>query len=297
MPNLKDIRNRIESVKKTRQITSAMKLVATAKMKSAIERAVSARPYRTQLAEVLRSVAAAAGEDSSEPLLEARPNIKRVMLVVMTSDRGLCGPFNNGLLRLCEPWIAEQQEKGHEVVLRVYGRKAAEFFPKRGHEVSDAVVGYANTHRMDMVRPLTDVMVASFIDGDVDEVYLAYNRFINTLVQRPGFERMLPLVVEGSEDAEDGDEAQSAHESANFRFEPGAPQILQKLLPLYLRTLVLQAFFETEAGEYAARMAAMDNATRNAGDMIDALTLQFNRARQAAITTEIIEIVSGASAL
>ncbi len=291
MPNLKDIRNRIGAVKKTKQITSAMKLVAGAKLRKATERALAARPYREQLEAVLRRVSAAAGDDLDDPLLQGRSEVKRVMVVVLTSDRGLCGPFNNTLLRNTSSWLEDKLEQGIGITLRVFGRKGQGFLRRSRFELTDTVVDYGRTPKMELVRPLTASMVADFVDGEVDEVYLVYNRFVSALVQKPTYERILPLSVEPGQ----GDTPEAS--SLDYRFEPEASEILGALLPLYLQNLVLSAFLETEAGEFAARMTAMDSATRNASDLIDQLSLDYNRARQAAITTEIIEIVSGAAAL
>lgn len=291
MPNLKDIRNRISGVKKTKQITSAMKLVAGAKLKRATDRALAARPYREQLEAVLRRVGAVAGDDLEEPLLQSRSEVKRAMVVVLTSDRGLCGPFNNTLLRNTSDWLADKEAQGIELDLRVYGRKGYNFLRRTRFELADSVVDYGRTAKMELVRPLTASMVADFVDGKVDEVYVVYNRFVSALVQKPTYERILPLSV----DTEEQGDADAAN--LDYRFEPTAAEILGALLPLYLQNLVLSSFLETEAGEFAARMTAMDSATRNASDLIDQLSLDYNRARQAAITTEIIEIVSGAAAL
>lgn len=292
MPSLKDIRNRISSVRKTKQITSAMKLVASVKMKRATERALAARPYRDQLDAVLKRVAAAAGDDVDEPLLKSRETVRKILVVVLTSDRGLCGPFNNTLLRNTWDWIALRKGKGIEVDLRVYGRKGQVFFRRMRQPVVDQISDYGRIDKMDLVRPLTGAMVGGFVDGDYDEVYLVYNRFVSALVQKPTYDRVLPLSVSA-----DSTESAPNEMGTEYRYEPNAAEILNTLLPLYLQTLVLGAFLETEAGEFAARMTAMDNATRNASDLIDRLTLEYNRARQAAITKEIIEIVSGAAAL
>jgi len=305
MPNLKDIKNRIGSVKKTKQITSAMKLVAAAKLKRAQDAAVAARPYREQLGAVLERVAAVTGDDVDEPLLQSRPEVKKVLLVVLTSDRGLCGPFNNGLLRKVDDWTAERKD-AVEVTVRPYGRKAIQHAKKiKGITRMDGLTDVAKMDKMDVVRPLCSDMVAGFVDGEFDEVYVAYNRFVNTLVQEPTFDKVLPLSLEASEDpatrgpAPSGTPTSAAGDGdrLDYRYEPAGPEILGVLLPLYLRTLVLQSFLETEAGFYAAQMTAMENATKNASELIDSLSLEYNRARQAAITTEIIEITSGAAAL
>ena len=291
MANLREIKTRIAGVKKTKQITSAMKLVAAAKLNRATAAATAARPYREQLQAVLGRVAGATTEDDDEPLLQARPVVKVVQAVILTSDKGLCGPFNNGLLRKFEEWHRERVAAGQEVRIRVFGRKGRDFLRARGYTVEDAVINYAKTAKMDLIRPLSEAMVEGFIEHEHDETVLIYNHFVNTLVQEPTFETVLPLSVE-----ENGDDVDRLA-TGDYRYEPGAGEIIGNLLPLYLRTLVLQAFLETDAGDHAARMTAMDNATKNAGELIDNLTLEFNRARQAAITTEIIEITSGAAAL
>ncbi|MEO0601011.1 MAG: ATP synthase F1 subunit gamma [Myxococcota bacterium] len=292
MANLKDIRSRIGTVKKTRQITSAMKLVAGAKLKRATDRALAARPYREQLENVLKRVAAVAGDQVDEELLKPRDEVHRALVVVLTSDRGLAGPFNNALLRQSTRWYAEKHDAGIELTTRVYGRKGDAFLRRAGVALEDAVTEYERIPKMDLVKPLTSRLVSAFVDREVDEVYIVYNRFVSALTQVPTFERILPLAVDLGDD-----ESEPAETPAEYRYEPSAQGILGTLLPLYLETLVLSAFLETEAGEHAARMTAMDSATRNASDLIDQLSLDYNRARQAAITTEIIEIVSGAAAL
>ncbi len=295
MANLKDIKTRIGAVKKTKQITSAMKLVAAAKLKRASDKALAARPYREQLSGVLGRVAAAAGEDVEAPLLKSRPEVKRILVITLSSDKGLCGPFNNALVRKGEEWLQIKREQGIDITMRVYGKKGVAGIGRGGWTIEDKVVDYGKVDPMDLVRPLASDAVAKFLDGEVDEVWLMYNRFVNTLVQLPTYDRVLPMSVDPS-DADDAD-ADADAAQLDYRYEPSAGGILETLLPLYLRTLVLQAFLETEAGEHAARMTAMENATRNASDLIDRLSLEYNRARQAAITTEIIEIVSGAAAL
>lgn len=286
MANLKDIKRRIGSVKKTRQITSAMKLVAAAKLRRATEAATSARPYQDKLSEVLSRVASMAGEDAEDPLLEQREEVKRRLYVVLTSDRGLCGPFNNALMRATQ----RRMEDGPPTEVHVFGRKGADFLRARKIEIGESVVGYAKTPVMELVRDVGKLAVEGFTEGRYDEVVLVYNEFVNAISQVPTFARLLPMELEQAEE-------QSSGVGVEFDYEPGAETVMAKLLPLYLRTRILQAFLETEAGEHAARMTAMDNATRNADDVIDELTLAYNRARQAAITTEITEIVSGAEAL
>lgn len=286
MPNLKDIKTRIVSVKKTKQITSAMKLVAGAKLKRATDAATNAQPYKEQLEAVLSRVAGRA-EDAEEPLLTPREHIRRVALVVIASDRGLCGGFNNTLLRKTVDWIEAKKAEGVEVEIHAYGRKAFTFLAGRGYSLAAEVGDLNNGPKMDFVRPLGTTVVSGYIDGTYDAVYVASNAFKSVLTQEPTFSQLIPLSVDAEADDVGGD----------YRYEPSADEILGALLPLYIRTILLQQFLETEAGEHAARMTAMDAATRNASELIDSLTLAYNRARQAAITTEIIEIVSGAAAL
>lgn len=286
MANLKEIKIRITSVHKTRQITSAMKLVAAAKLKGATDRALAAQPYQQKLRSVLARVAASGS--ASNALLRKPEQVRKVLLVMFTSDRGLCGGFNNILLRRAFTWMAERKAEGVDVTVRVFGRKGRDFYQVRGIKPSDSVIEYAKTPKMDLVRPLSDHMVGGFIDGHYDEVWTGHNVFKSAATQLPTFTRVLPLTIE-DQAAEPG--------GAEYQFEPQGPELLDNLLPQYLRTLLLQALLDTEAGEFAARMMAMDNATRNAGELVKTLTLQYNRARQAAITTEITEIVSGAEAL
>jgi F-type H+-transporting ATPase subunit gamma len=214
--------------------------------------------------------------------------VRRILCVVIASDRGLCGGFNNTLLRRAHDFIKAKRQAGVEVEIVAYGRKASDFFTGRRIALANVTLDWAKADKMDLVRPLGDRMVAGFVDHLYDEVYVVSNKFVSTLVQEPSFDRMLPFEVDLGEDEDGG---------GDYRYEPGPEQILAELLPLYIRTLILQKFLETEAGEHAARMTAMDNATRNASELIDTLTLDYNRARQAAITTELIEIVSGAAAL
>ncbi len=288
MANLRDIRRRIGSVKNTRQITRAMKMVSGAKLRRATDRAVAARPYQETLGRVLQRVAATAGPDLSHELLRRHEEVRTVAYVVFSTDRGLCGGFNNNLFRKLDREIARQREEGREIVLHLLGRKAVQHYGKREQAVASQRTGVTPSDVLEAVRELADRLQASFVGGEVQQVVLAYNVFRSAGSQVPSLVPLLPLTLEAGDPAEAGGE---------YTFEPDGRRILDTLLPMFLQTRLQQCFLETEAGEHAARMQAMDNATRNAEELIDTLTLSYNRARQAAITTEIIEIVSGAEAL
>lgn len=290
MPNLKELNIRIGGVKKTKQITSAMKLVAGAKLKRATERASAAQPYQEKLTETLSRVATRAGSEIEHPLLSPRETICKILVVVITSDRGLCGPFNNGLMRRVVDFREEQVAKDIQMDVLTYGRKSADFLKGRRLQYKSGKIELAKHDKLEMVRELAELALREFQDGAYDQVWIAYNHFVNTLVQRPTFEQVVPIRVP-TVDADLGGG------SVDYLYEPAPVELLGKLLPLYLRTQLLQAFLETEAGEHAARMTAMESATKNATEIIGNLTIQYNRARQAAITTEITEIVSGAEAL
>ena len=249
-------------------------------------------PYQQQLSAVLQRVGEAAGESVDNPLLKSHPEVKRVLIAVLTTDRGLCGGFNNQLLRQLVTRRQELKGQNLDVDIVVFGRKAQDFLRNRNVPVLDATINYGRTDKMDLVRPFAELAETGFVEGTYDEVWLAYNHYVNTITQEPTFQKVLPLEMDAAEA-----EASGGDDMLEMTFEPSPAALLDSLLPLYLRTLILQAFLETEAGEHAARMTAMDNATRNASDIIGALTLEYNRARQAAITTQIIEIVSGAEAL
>ncbi len=294
MANLKDIKRRIGAVTNTRQITKAMKMVAGAKLRRATEHAEAARPYQSTLTRVLARVADSSGGDASHELLESHESVEKVAVVIFGSDKGLCGSFNNALFREAQRFINAQNEKGRTVVLHTYGKKARGYFKSRKIEMENSVTELSAATYMDAVTELADTLRAQYVAGEIQEVHLAYNRFRSVLTQEPTFSQLLPLSVESEEE---GSEEEGSEAGGNYKYEPDGQQILNTLLPLYVQTLLHQAFLETEAGEHASRMTAMDSATRNASDLIDTLTLDYNRARQAAITTELTEIVAGAEAL
>lgn len=282
MASAQDIRRRIKSVKNTQQITKAMKMVAAAKLRRAQEAVVSARPFATKIREVLGRVAAASA-GASHPLLEAR-EVKKTCYVVISADRGLCGGFNANVLRKAANSVKDIKSTAIVGV----GRKSRDFFNRRGFDIAASFVGLGENIQFFQAKEIAKFVVDKYMAGDFDEVYLVYSEFVNVLTQRPVAVKLLP--VESPADESKGPKVE-------YIFEPSAEAVLAELLPTYVETTVFRAMLEAKAGEQGARMTAMDSATKNAKDMINKLTLSLNRARQAAITKEISEIVGGAAAL
>jgi F-type H+-transporting ATPase subunit gamma len=283
MPSLKDLRKRIGSVRSTQQITKAMKMVAAARLRRAQEAAERARPYAAKLTEMFAAVVAGLSEEA-HPLL-ARREEQRIDLIVLTSDRGLCGGFNANLLRQSESFQRQHSEQMTRMML--VGRKGLDYYRRRRVEPIFERTGVLNEPAVEVARALAEQVTARFAANETDAVYLIYSRFQSAIAQVPTVVRLLPV------DAP----AEETSSSVDYIFEPPRPELLARLLPRYIETRLLQALLESIASEFGARMTAMDNATRNAAEMIDRLTLSMNRARQAAITTELMEIVSGAEAL
>jgi F-type H+-transporting ATPase subunit gamma len=290
MASLRDTRRRIASVKNTRQITRAMKLVAGAKLRRATEAATAAKPYQRTLTRVLARVVQSVGE-VEHPLLMVPDNKDDVVVIVLTSDRGLCGGFNNQLCRFVEAKMRALTSDGKRVELVCYGKKGRDFFKSRGYAIKTAHVDIDPVDYPKVTDALADHLVVEMGNDGFSRAFVAFSEFQNVMTQTPSFEQVLPMKV-----ATTDDDAQTTT-GGDYIYEPGGDEILGRLLPMALRTRLLQSFLETQAGEQASRMTAMDNATRNASDLIDDLTLIYNRARQAAITTELTEIVSGAEAL
>ncbi len=287
MASLRDIRRRIGSVKNTRQITRAMKLVAGAKLRRATEAATAAKPYQQTLTRVLGRVVQSVG-DIEHPLLAVPDNEDDVIVVVLSSDRGLCGAFNSQLCRYVEKEVKALIASGKNVEFICYGKKARDFFGPRGYTIRTSHVDLSTDDYASLADALADHLVVEMSNDGFSQAMIAFNDFKNVMTQVPTFEQVLPMKMpEGDDESAGGD----------YIYEPDGDQILGRLLPMALRTRIFQAFLENQAGEQAARMTAMDNATRNASELIDTLTLVYNRARQAAITTELTEIVSGAEAL
>jgi F-type H+-transporting ATPase subunit gamma len=291
MASLIDIRRRLRSVKSTQQITKAMKMVAAAKLRRAQERVVGARPYAKLLGDVLASVRAHAG-DVKHPLLVSREE-KRVIVVVVAGDRGLAGAFNTNVNRAATHLLASHPE-WTEVRLLPVGKKAVEFWKRRKYPFTEKTYpGIFGALKYEHAREIAAFLSAEFLADKIDAVYIVVNEFRSILSQVVQVSKLLPLSPDADADAK----AKSEGDAVDYLFEPDAPSILAWLLPRYLEFTVYRALAESAAAEMGARMTAMDSASKNAGDLIDRLTLTYNRARQARITKELIEIVSGAAAL
>ena len=283
MPSLLDIRRRIRSVKNTQQLTKAMKTVSAAKLRRAQERVVSARPYANQLRHVLAGLASRI-ENIEHPLLEVRPE-KRVLLLVVTSDRGLCGGFNSNLTKAAQSFLRQRQDS--EIQLFTAGRKGRDFFRRRNANIAGEYVNFFSRLDVSNAKDIAQQLIEKYSNAEIDAVYITYNEFKSAIQQRIVVERLLPL---GSADLKE------APSGVDYIFEQPPQEILNRLLPRYVEIEVYRALLESAAAEHGARMAAMDTASRNAGEMIESLTLNMNRIRQAAITSEIIEVDSGAGA-
>jgi len=286
MPSLKAVRLRIASVKSTQKITNAMKMVAAAKLRRSQDAIIAARPYAKTLADVTAQLAAGAGGED-HPLLRRRP-ARRIALAVITSDRGLCGGFNSNLCRTAQHHVEDKLLAGEidEARYEVVGRKGRDYFRRRKLNMTRDLPGAAGNTALARAKELAGVLSEEFLNGTVDAVFLVYNQFRSVISQRPVVEPLLPVTP-----------APGEHTATEFLFEPGKGQILDYVLPMYVETQIHRALLESIASEFGARMTAMENATKNATEMIGRLTLQYNRARQAAITKELMEIVGGAEAL
>ncbi|ALL08327.1 ATP F0F1 synthase subunit gamma [Pedobacter sp. PACM 27299] len=292
MANLKEVRIRISSVQSTQQITKAMKMVSAAKLKRATNAIVQLRPYATKLKEILGNLSASL-EGSSSPFIQERePN--KVLIVVVSSNRGLAGAFNMNVIKetnnLISEKYSEQYKKGNVSIVAI-GKKAHDFYEKRGYNVIGNNNEVYAALTFENVTKITNAIMAGFEKGDFDKVELVYNRFKNAAVQILTTEQLLPLpkteIAEG---------AAAAH-AVDYIMEPSQEEIVSQLIPKSIKTQVYKAVLDSHASEHGARMTSMDKATENAGDLIKALKLSYNQARQAAITTELTEIVSGAAAL
>ncbi|MFZ3057092.1 MAG: ATP synthase F1 subunit gamma [Smithella sp.] len=288
MASLKDIKRKVSGVKKTKQITRAMNMVAASKFKSAQMKMENFRPYAGKFMDVLNSLALRV-ETMSHPLLAVR-DPRRVRVICMTSDRGLCGGFNTNLIKATERFMKEKVKDGKEVALINVGRKGRDYFRKKANVLAQKV-DVLSKFDMTLAVSIADEVITPFIKEEYDELYLIYNQFRNVSVQKPTVVRLFPLPSIGQDADVDPDRF------LDYAYEPSEEALLQKLLPMYVHVLVYRALLETSAGENGARMAAMDNATSNCEELISSLTLKMNKARQAAITAELMDIVGGTEAL
>ena len=283
MPSLIDIRRRVRSIRNTQQITKAMKMISAARLRKAQERALAARPYGKMLREILANVAAAASQNQDaggHPLLAVRPENK-ILVVVVTADRGLAGGFNANLLKLAQRFVTEH--KNAELSFELIGRKGRDYFRKRGGRISGEHLDMMRSLNLGYADKIADAIIERFSTGEIDAVYLFVNEFKSVMASTLSETRLLPIEVPKSQ------------EQVDYIYEQKPEELLGTLLPRYIKLQIYSALLESVAAEHAARMTAMESATSNASDVIDALTLHMNKVRQAAITREIIEVVSGAA--
>ncbi len=288
MAALKDIKRKITAVSKTKQITKAMNMVAASKFKFAQTRMENFRPYAVKFMDVLNSLALRVSPES-HPLLAVREP-KKIRVICMTSDRGLCGGFNTNLIKATERFMAAKAKEGKEVALIPVGRKGRDYFRKKATIMNERTDVFGKFDISLAVQIAKDI-ISPFIKEEYDELYLVYNEFRNVSMQRPAVVRLFPLPSIGQ------DEEVDPEKRVDYIYEPSDEVLLDQLLPMYVRVLIFRALVETSAGENGARMAAMDNATRNCEEMIGSLTLKYNKARQSAITAELMDIVGGTEAL
>lgn len=292
MPSLKAIRTRIVSVKNSRKITRAMKLVAASKLRRAQEAIIAARPYTKAIAQVVSELAGVAGNDS-HPLFEDR-GANKVAIVVFTSDRGLAGAFNANVIKTTERYVANELTGSESVSLHLIGKKANTHFVRRPVKIGNYDAAPTGVSALQLARETATRVIDDFLTGKVDRVYVVYNEFKSAISQTTRVEQILPVVPPQKQavQAAGGGETQ-----VDFIYEPSKTDLLERLVPLYVQIGLYRAALESIAGEFGARMSAMESATKNAGEMISRLTLQYNRARQASITKELLEIIGGAEAL
>ncbi|MDC0422992.1 F0F1 ATP synthase subunit gamma [Methylophilaceae bacterium] len=287
MAGSKEIRTKIKSVENTRKITKAMEMVAASKMRKAQDRMTAARPY----AEKIRAVAAHLSHAQSEykhPFIIQRDNIKNIGLIVVTSDKGLCGGLNTNVLRSSIAQIKDWEKEGKKVQISAIGNKAISFMGRVGADIKSQVSGMGDTPHMEDLLGAIKVMLDGYVAGEIDQLYICYTKFINTMKQEPNMEQLLPL---------SGDKTETPDSTWDYIYEPDATLVIDALLSRYIETLIYHGVAENMASEQSSRMVAMKAASDNAGNVIDELTLVYNKARQAAITKEISEIVGGAAAV
>jgi F-type H+-transporting ATPase subunit gamma len=297
MPSLKAIRTRITSVKNTRKITRAMKLVSTAKLRRAQDALIAARPYTAAITQVVAELSAVAGPDSHK-LFEER-SLQKAAIVVVTSDRGQAGAFNANVVKAVERYSANELSDAAEVSLRIIGRKGNQYFARRRTTITSFDPAPTGATALEVARETANRIIADFVDGKVDRVFVVYNEFRSAISQIVRVKQVLPVVpeTEPAASSDPGKTKDAEPGATDFIYEPSKQELLTRLVPLYVQVQLYRAALESIAAEFAARMTAMENATKNAGEMIAKLTLSYNRARQASITKELLEIIGGAEAL
>lgn len=288
MATLKDILNKIGAVKKTQQITRAMNMVAAARLRSTQGKVEAFTPYATKFSEVLEKLANRI-EPDSHPLLMQKEEVTKVELIHFSADRGLCGSFNTQLISRGEKWLEEQTGQEREVSMTLVGRKGFDYFKKRDVNITDSHIQIYGRIDMAFINQLTSQFTARFLNNEIHELHMIYTRFVSMARQEITQVKLLPVEYERQEEED--------IESAEYLCEPSAEELMIDLLPKYISVQVYNAFLQSEVSEHAARMAAMDNATKNCKEMIQDLTLVYNKARQAAITAELMDIVGGAEAI
>jgi len=290
MATLSDIQRKIGAVKKTRQITKAMNMVAAAKLRGAQMKMESFEPYATKFAEVLGNLASRI-ESDIHPLLVKKEKVSRVELLHFSGDKGLCGSFNTNLFHRAQKWIKEQKENGVEIGVTAVGKRGRDFFKKRGYDLIGSHINAYRSVDISFVNQMSRGMIDRYLTDEVDEVYMIYSRFVSMAKQEPTLVKLIPIEPPVAEEEE------GAGAEAEYLCEPNPEGLMIELLPKHINVQIYNAFLQNETSEHAARMAAMDNASRNCDDLVESLTLAYNKARQAAVTAELMDIVGGAAAL
>ena len=287
MATLRDIKSKIAAVKKTKQITRAMNMVAAARLRTTQGRMENFAPYAKKFSEVLGNLASRV-EPEIHPLLVKREKISKVELLHFTADRGLCGSFNVNSINRATKWIKEQNAAGRESILTVVGKKGRDFFRRGNYNTRESFTGLYGTIDISFINKMTTGLIQRYLTGEVDEVFMIYSRFIGMAKQEPTLLKLIPIEPPKEEQAAAG---------TDYLYEPSAEALLIDLLPKHINVQIMNAFLQQETSEHAARMAAMDNATKNCSELVQSLTLVYNKARQASITAELMDIVGGAEAL
>ncbi len=290
MATLSDIQRKIGAVKKTRQITKAMNMVAAAKLRGAQMKMESFEPYATKFAEVLGNLASRI-ESDIHPLLVKKEKVSRVELLHFSGDKGLCGSFNTNLFHRAQKWVKDQKENGVDIGVTAVGKRGRDFFKKRGYDLIGSHINAYKGVDISFVNQISRGMIERFLTDEVDEVYMIYSRFVSMAKQEPTLVKLIPIEPPVAEE-EEGSGAE-----AEYLCEPNPEGLMIELLPKHINVQIYNAFLQNETSEHAARMAAMDNASRNCDDLVESLTLAYNKARQAAVTAELMDIVGGAAAL